>query len=152
MKSNHPFFLSNTTILYCFKSSFFTHSTSKRRQLLAKKSRVGDEEQERRAKLNANNRLYWNEGQHADVNYLLVVLRFDDFNSNIFHKNIRHKLRTCQCKEYTWPTGIKENVIMGSLFGIDKYLYWIELAVDGENKKQRLLNNLKISAMREHNL
>jgi tmRNA-binding protein len=93
MKSNLPFILSNTTILYYFKSSFFTHSTSKRRQLLAKKQRVEDEEQERRAKLNANNQLYWNEGRHADVNYLLAVLRFDDFNSNILHKNIRHKQR-----------------------------------------------------------
>jgi len=118
MKSNPHFFLSNTTILYCFKSSFFTHSTSKRRQLLAKRLRVEDEEQERRAKLNANNRLYWNEGHHADVNYLLVVLGFDDFNSNIFHKNIRRKLRTCQYKENLWPKEIKENVIMGFLFGI----------------------------------
>jgi hypothetical protein len=84
---------------------------------LAKKQSVEDEEKERRAKLNANNRLYWNEGQHADVNYLLVVLSFDDFNSNILHENIRHKLCTCQYKEDIWPKEIKGNVIMGSLLG-----------------------------------
>jgi hypothetical protein len=77
---------------------------------LAKKQRLEGEEQVKKEELKANKRLYWNEQRNADVNYLLAVLRFDDFCSTSSHKIPDVNITSVNRKKKYDLKGEKENL------------------------------------------
>lgn len=116
------FFFPKLPSFITLKAHFSRIQLRKRRQLLAKKQRLEDEEQAKEEELKANKRLYWNEGRNADVNYLLPVLRFDDFSSTSLHKITDVNITSVNRKKKYDLKGEKENLGIQLFMLLDKHL------------------------------